>query len=270
MSLPRVLGFAPRSSSSSVSMRRAIARASTCSPCSVPQRVNRRDACVPTSRPFSASARRPSTWHTLPPQPPSYHPASSSTTDLALSEQLRGLMRLLPHSVVVCTATNPADNTPRAMTMSSLTSLTVHPTPLVTFNVATPSRTLTAVKGARRFNIHVLRGGTDGAAVADWFTRGNAEGQHVFSGLGREGPAVTADMRGEAPVLRGEGVLYVLRCRVLDDAPAQGLMRVRDHVIVVGEVVEIIKGEEDGEDEFGLVYADRRYRCVGEGLFKGE
>ncbi|KAG7149157.1 Heat shock protein 90 like [Verticillium longisporum] len=253
MSLTRVLGFAPRTSSSPVSMRRAIARASTCSPCSVPQRVNRRDACVPTSRPFSASARRPSTWHTLPPQPPSYHPASSSTTDLALSEQLRGLMRLLPHSVVVCTATNPADNTPRAMTMSSLTSLTVHPTPLVTFNVATPSRTLTAVKGARRFNIHVLRGGTDGAAVADWFTRGNAEGQHVFSGLGREGPAVTADMRGEAPVLRGEGVLYVLRCRVLDDAPAQGLMRVRDHVIVVGEVVEIIKGEEDGEDEFGLV-----------------
>ncbi|KAF3345109.1 hypothetical protein VdG2_06722 [Verticillium dahliae VDG2] len=245
MSLPRVLGFAPRTSSSPVSMRRAIARASTCSPCSVPQRVNRRDACVPTSRPFSASARRPSTWHTLPPQPPSYHPASSSTTDLALSEQLRGLMRLLPHSVVVCTATNPADNTPRAMTMSSLTSLTLHPTPLVTFNVATPSRTLTAVKGARRFN-------------------------HVFSGLGRDGPAVTADMRGEAPVLRGEGVLYVLRCRVLDDAPAQGLVRVRDHVIVVGEVVEIVKGEEDGEDEFGLVYADRRYRCVGDGIVKGE
>ncbi|KAH6689346.1 flavin reductase like domain-containing protein [Verticillium dahliae] len=223
-----------------------------------------------TSRPFSASARRPSTWHTLPPQPPSYHPASSSTTDLALSEQLRGLMRLLPHSVVVCTATNPADNTPRAMTMSSLTSLTLHPTPLVTFNVATPSRTLTAVKGARRFNVHVLRGGPDGAAVADWFTRGNAEGQHVFSGLGRDGPAVTADMRGEAPVLRGEGVLYVLRCRVLDDAPAQGLVRVRDHVIVVGEVVEIVKGEEDGEDEFGLVYADRRYRCVGDGIVKGE
>ncbi|KAM0581328.1 hypothetical protein ACHAO2_001425 [Verticillium nonalfalfae] len=155
------------------------------------------------------------------------------------------------------------------MTMSSLTSLTLHPTPLVTFNVATPSRTLTAVKGARRFNIHVLRGGTDGAAVADWFTRGNAEGQHVFSGLGREGPPVTADMRGEAPVLRGEGVLYILRCRVLDDAPAQGLVRVRDHVIVVGEVVEIIKGEEDGEDEFGLVYADRRYRCVGDGIVKG-
>ncbi|RNJ56732.1 heat shock protein 90 [Verticillium nonalfalfae] len=268
MSLLHVLGFAPRSSSS-VSMRRAIARASTCSSCSVLQRVNRRDACIPTSRPFSASARRPSTWHTLPPQPPSYHPASSSTTDLALSEQLRGLMRLLPHSVVVCTATNPADNIPRAMTMSSLTSLTLHPTPLVTFNVATPSRTLTAVKGARRFNIHVLRGGTDGAAVADWFTRGNAEGQHVFSGLGREGPPVTADMRGEAPVLRGEGVLYILRCRVLDDAPAQGLVRVRDHVIVVGEVVEIIKGEEDGEDEFGLVYADRRYRCVGDGIVKG-
>jgi flavin reductase (DIM6/NTAB) family NADH-FMN oxidoreductase RutF len=55
--------------------------------------------------------------------------------------------------------------------------------------------------------------------------------------------------------------MFALRCRVLRDAPESGLMRVRDHVIVVGEVVEMVRVE--GEEEFGLVYADRKYRQVG-------
>jgi len=47
----------------------------------------------------------------------------------------------------------------------------------------------------------------------------------------------------------------------LKDGPHGGLMRVRDHVIVVGEVVEMIPGKKS--DEFGLAYADRKYRLVG-------
>ncbi|KAF4591913.1 heat shock protein 90 [Ophiocordyceps camponoti-floridani] len=49
------------------------------------------------------------------------------------------------------------------MTMSSLTSLSLSPTPLVTFNVATPSRTLDAMAGSGRFNMHILTGDTAGA-----------------------------------------------------------------------------------------------------------
>lgn len=169
-------------------------------------------------------------------------------------------MRLLSQSVVVCTAAGP-DNIPRAMTMSSFTSLTLKPTPVITFNVATPSRTLDSIVASRGFNIHVLSGDSGGAAVADHFTRGNV-GADVFAGLEDVVPEQSADV---PPLLRGKGVVYVLRCRLLDDEPSKGLIKVRDHMIVVAEVVEMIPGVES--NEFGLAYADRKYRQVGSVIF---
>ena len=78
-----------------------------------------------------------------------------------------------------------------------------------------------------------------------------------------------------APTLVGPGVMYVLKCRVLEE-PHGGLVRVQDHVIVLGEVLEILEGRGVGEEEqqhdggrklaparFGLLYADRRYRQLG-------
>lgn len=186
-------------------------------------------------------------------------------------------MRLLPHSVVVCTAVGkePGEHAPtaRGMTMSSFTSLTLQPTPIVTFNIATPSRTLDAVAQSRELNIHVLSGDVQGARVADWFRQGNAHGLGVFDkesmweGCGCESVvAPSQPQRMEdvaAPLLKGGGVLYVMRCKVLDDAPTRGLIRVRDHVVVVAEVIEIVEGENGSVETFGLVYADRQYRAVG-------
>lgn len=227
-------------------------------------------------------------------------------------------MRLLPHPVVVCTALStptpaarPGDvhdddhddngqktqktppTIPRGMTMSSFTSLSLRPTPVVTFNVATPSRTLDALAGARAFNIHVLRGDAEGARVADWFRRGNADGLGVFdpgrmwAGCGcrsssrttssvddehrhqeEEGEGTAAE--AEAPLLRGKGVLYAMKCRVLDDAPAGGLVPVRDHVVVLAEVAEIVEGAGGPAEVFGLAYADRRYRAVGNTMVVGD
>lgn len=230
-------------------------------------------------------------------------------------------MRLVPHSVVVCTSVfipnptaaaaaapatstaqaattttatlplQPAEPEPRGMTMSSFTSLTLHPAPVVTFNVATPSRTLDAVAASRAFNIHVLRGDAEGTRVAEWFRRGNAAGLGVFDParmregcgcevvIGRRGPEKEEEeeanvRQGEGgnggalpPLLKGRGVLYTLRCKVLDDdGPTGGLVRVRDHVVVLAEVVEIVEGQESaaaGEETFGLAYADRKYRQLG-------
>lgn len=166
-------------------------------------------------------------------------------------------MRLLSQSVVVCTAAG-SDNVPRAMTMSSFTSLTLKPKPVITFNVATPSRTLDSIAASRAFNIHILSGDSDGAAVADHFTRGNVGGD-VFAGL--ENVVLQENTATTPPLLRGKGVVHVLQCRLLDDEPARGFMRVRDHMIVVAEVVDMIPGVES--KEFGLAYADRKYRQVG-------
>ncbi|KFH41976.1 hypothetical protein ACRE_072960 [Hapsidospora chrysogenum ATCC 11550] len=180
-----------------------------------------------------------------------------------LPEQFRGLMRLLTHPVVVLTAHDGTH--PRAMAMSSFTSLALAPTPLVTFNIASPSRTLDAIKhGAGSFNVHILSADQRGADVADNFTRGS--GDHVFDGVEHRDAG-----DGSPPVLEGEGVLYVLRCRLArEDAPGSGaLLRVRDHTIVVAEVMDMIPGAAGGRDlGFGLAYADRRYRRVGDAIKK--
>ncbi|KEZ46662.1 Flavin reductase like domain-containing protein [Scedosporium apiospermum] len=219
-----------------------------------------------------------------PPSTPSNTPPTPSPTShhaTATADQFRALMRLLPHSVVVCTSLDPHPHTPtpsssslssttttnqkpsypRAMTMSSLTSLSISPTPLVSFNIKKPSRTLDALRSSGRFNVHVLRDDVRGSRIAEWFSRGDA-GKDPFEGV--EGCGCVVE-RGDGGVeLRGEGVRRVLRCRV------EELLSVRDHVIVVGEVEEIRGdgGEEGDAEGLGLAYADRRYRRAGEVIQK--
>jgi flavin reductase (DIM6/NTAB) family NADH-FMN oxidoreductase RutF len=203
------------------------------------------------------------------------------------AERFRTVMRRVAHSVVVCTTIEPPDGKgkeaqPRGMTMSSLTSLSMHPTPAVTFNIAAPSRTLDALQASRVFNIHVLAGTREGAAVAHRFTKGNSEQFSPFAHLGSIGvqrlPPEALDGRGstyEPPVLLGAGVSYVLRCKLMDDEPHRGLVRVRDHVIILGDVLEATIGMA-GEDtaarqgeNIGLLYGNQRYRRIGPRLMEG-
>ncbi|KAM7218303.1 Flavin reductase like domain containing protein [Rhypophila decipiens] len=202
-----------------------------------------------------------------------------------LSHQFRSLMRLLTHSVVVCTSTHltpksvgsardggGAPGIPRAMTMSSFTSLALHPTPAVSFNIATPSRTLDAIQSSGFFNIHVLAADVSGAKVANWCRQGNEGALQLFEKLREECKCdVTLGGESDGPaMLQGPGVLHVLRCRLLDDEAHGGLVKVRDHVIVVGEVLEIVDGrgqdDTDTEQAFGLAYADTKYREPGRSI----
>lgn len=198
-----------------------------------------------------------------------------------MGEQLRHMMRLLPHSVAICTSAS--GTLPRAMTVSSFTSLSLSPA-LVTFHVATPSRTLDAVRSSGLLNFHVLAGDGRGARAAHHFTGGNvggdvwsAEGLHVaglsVAGVERSERGEVVVSPGEPPLLMGDGVTYVLKCRLFDEEPSTGgVLMVRDHAIVVAEVVEIVETSEktDGHEQFGLVYADRHYRMLGRTLIRRE
>ncbi|KAK4203091.1 flavin reductase like domain-containing protein [Triangularia verruculosa] len=220
-------------------------------------------------RAFTTNPRPLRSFITSPPQPPSIHPHSSLLDPTPLPEQLRSLMRLITHSVVVCTSSSGP--TPRAMTMSSFTSLSLRPTPIISFNIATPSRTFDAVSASKHFNIHVLSDDPSGARIADWLARGNAAGLEVFEQLRQEcGCGYETGKGREAPVIRGPGVLYVLRCELLEE-PMGGLVKVRDHYIVLGEVKEIVEVNGGGKEEkFGLMYADRKYRELGGCIVPGE
>ncbi|EFX01007.1 putative oxidoreductase [Grosmannia clavigera kw1407] len=198
----------------------------------------------------------------------------------SLPEDLRLLLRHLASSVVVCTALAGAGDAqqqddrpsglPVGLTMSSFTSLSLYPSPVVSFNVAMPSRTEAAIAQTRHFMIHILSGDASGARVADVFRSGNAHPESTARALEASDcrlvwPPESLDPSSPAgqPFLCGPGVLFVLRCRLLDE-PLRGLVPVRDHVIVLGEVLEIIQGGADHVDSngiprVGLAYANRQY-----------
>lgn len=174
--------------------------------------------------------------------------ADPSDPTQSISERFRGLMRLVTQPVVVCTSLHPGNPPqPHGLTVSSLTSLSLTPTPLLSFNLLKPSRSLDAIEASGRFNIHVLAGGKAGEAVADWFA-GQDRTRKLFEDTSaRCGCEVVAAEGGVE--LWGEGVRRVVRCRV------ERMVEVRDHVIVVGEVEEI-QGEAPG---VSLAYCNRTY-----------
>ena len=243
----------------------------------------------PTKPPLQATRRA----YALPPQALS----SPSDNDNELSTTLRLLMRTLPHSVVVVTSSKAPllldESTPqsyRGMTVSSFTTITLSPTPIISFNVKTPSETLSAIRKSENFLLHILEANENGARIADAFTKGNKSVARLLEG-GVEGVEIEPVLRmveleedeeGEVeedaeedgskayveaiqlPMLAGKGVSRVLACEVMDE------VEVGDHVVVFASVEQFLGGK--GQDELegeevavgGLCYADGRYRRIGD------
>jgi flavin reductase (DIM6/NTAB) family NADH-FMN oxidoreductase RutF len=180
------------------------------------------------------------------------------------------MMRLIPHSVVVCTSRSGSAS--RGITVSSFNSLSLEP-PIVTFHVATPSRTLDAIRASGRLNIHILTGDVEGAKIAHHFAGNVAAGRPfqeedlLAAGVRQVVTEDEEDVPVGPPMLSGPGVLYVLSCK-LYDKEHNGIVTVSDHAIVLGEILDIGMGNTvpGRHDNFGLVYADRHYRQLGSTL----
>lgn len=230
---------------------------------------------------------------------------------------------------------------PRAMTVSSFTSLSLRPLERVLFNIALPSRTYHAIRSSRRFNAHVLASDEHGARLADLFTKGyglgvgadtasdggsghstglgilaglheygvevqnksewDAEWKHVVSSGGDGGDGGRKPVRTDisAPLLRGKGILHVLKCDLYaplypndgplsspprsdnDDSDRVLGYRGDDHphvehdnfAIMLGRVTDIVHGDGEGVAEGGdggiaLAYADGAYRMPGKQVLK--
>ncbi|KAI9724876.1 MAG: hypothetical protein M1812_000152 [Candelaria pacifica] len=153
------------------------------------------------------------------------------------------------------------------MTVSSLTTVTLDPSPVFSFNIRRPSSTLSALTSSRQFLVHFLRATEQGAKIADAFTKGDAE--RAFRSLAKEGIKVLK-RRGEIggpPILASHDVMRVVRCEMMGMG-----VEVEDHVIILGKVVGVLmdsssNGEERADPkDLGLVYVNRQYRSVGDGI----
>ncbi|OKL60212.1 hypothetical protein UA08_04830 [Talaromyces atroroseus] len=263
-----------------------------------------------TSRPFSSTPYKRSRHiekeiETTPPTP-------SPEPDSSLSHQIRLLMRRIPHPVAIITAYSSTTSksktqrkpkptpTPRGMTVSSFNTVTLHPKPIITFNVRQPSETLSALQSSGRFLVHLLAPQSRMARLAHDFSRGNAnldlggfefvdynynreissekDTATILPRLVRRRAQTHVDQANSNnnddknnDTIEEEDFTFVLDCEYLPEKS----VRVYDHVIVLGTVEKILSSAAatataaDGlarhaKEDFCLMYADTRFWKMGE------
>ncbi|KAJ5224548.1 FMN-binding split barrel-like protein [Penicillium citrinum] len=210
-----------------------------------------------------------------------------STSTPSISESVRLLMRRVPYPVAIITATDPSapsDTTAfRGMTVSSFSTVTLTPHPVISFNVRRPSETLNALLSSGRFLVHLLAPSPATATLARDFSKGNTTLASMLSGHGDfEFNALTPSrdngpsQERPLPILRRRGKSpdqivdfpFVFECTL---HPSK--IDVHDHSIVLGTVVRAIEcpgascsveqGDEHSPDHLCLTYANTRFWKMG-------
>lgn len=154
-------------------------------------------------------------------------------------------MRKIPHSVMVIHSANELGEN-RSLLVSSFNTVTLSPTPLVSFNIKLPSRTHSAITSSGIFTASAL-----------WNPRAarNFSGHYV-----KKHPWVPKiPVEGEYTTYLATNRVWGMRCRLLQDK----CVEVGDHMIMVGEVLEYEPPIGDLENKQALLYQDGTYRKPG-------
>ena len=160
-----------------------------------------------------------------------------------LAEVFRSAMRRVPSSVTVVTAARAG--LMRGMTVGSFTSVSLVP-PLVSFNVSHDARMHDMITRARHFAVHLLS--DEQAHLSTTFAEPDRSGAQQFEDVSYS--------LGDHGVPLIDGAITVFHCASFAAHPAG------DHSILVGRV----KSVSPASGAFPLVYFNREYRVLGEGI----
>ena len=149
----------------------------------------------------------------------------------------------------------------RGMTLSSFTTVTLTPDPIVSFNIKEPSKTLDSLRKQPHFLIHILKQTPQGVGVAEAFAKGNGDEKslgHAFttpagkSSAWNYGHMWSIPGQPRLPHLTSPGVLRTLHCEVLSEEDAavagcgSGFIQVGHHTLVLAKVHDIWKSLDMG------------------------
>ncbi|EPS33663.1 hypothetical protein PDE_08625 [Penicillium oxalicum 114-2] len=219
------------------------------------------------STPFKPTTRDANDEYTYTSSPNDSQLASTQSTrtqippTTSISEKVRLLMRQVPYPVAIITATDPtgpANTTSfRGMTVSSFNTVTLHPEPVISFNVRRPSETLNALAESGRFLVHLLSSSPATATLARDFSKGNTtlasilngHGDFEFSSFNTSGDGHThRHSKQPLPLLRRRlsdasrpslDFPFVFECKLHRE-----MIDVHDHSIVLGTVVRTIQADD--------------------------
>ncbi|QLL34297.1 hypothetical protein HG536_0G01560 [Torulaspora globosa] len=153
----------------------------------------------------------------------------------------------------------------RGLTISSLTSLSLKPQPLIQFNLQLPSFTSEALHETGFFAVHLLKPNTTSIKLAREFSKGAIINEkdrtysptRPFENLVENEHYVTYKIEGTdlvLPLLKNSE--RVLICQKKD------VFQIGDHEIWVGQIEDIIVNE--AQPTGGLLYCNRKYHSLGE------
>ncbi|OBZ86758.1 hypothetical protein A0J61_05191 [Choanephora cucurbitarum] len=171
-----------------------------------------------------------------------------------LTENVRGIMRKVPLPVVVVTTSRPEDrNHRRGITVASFTSVCLHPQPLVSFCVRTPSRASDLLHSS-------------GSMVLNLLSHEQVQQSVAFSSPDKDQfkdvPFYDDPVTG-LPVLIG--TLGAMHCKKFK------VMELGDHELWIAQVLKVEEGVggEHGvrEEAQPLLYYERNYCSVGDQVF---
>lgn len=245
------------------------------------------------SRRHTSHATASSKENTQRPSPNAVATQIPQTSPASISEHVRLLMRRVPYPVAIITATDPsgpADTTSfRGMTVSSFSTVTLTPDPVISFNVRRPSETLNALLASGRFLVHLLAPGPETATLARDFSKGNTTLSAILSGHGDfEFRALEVESKAHAGA-EAQRPLPILRRRTKVSEEQESVdfpfvfectlhphkIDVHDHSIVLGTVIRAIEGnvaslehdcsdlDEHSPERLCLTYANTRFWKMG-------
>lgn len=203
------------------------------------------------------------------------YPVAQIESNAGCKENLKSLMRKAPSPVFLITSMPKSNNKAtrgrravvddfRGMTVSSFSTVTIEPQPVVCFNVKEPSRTLAAILSSGRFYVHLLAANGAGAALSDLFTKPYETPAEPFLRASELTQAnLVASHNG--PRFSGRAVVGALYCSILYDKT----VTVGDHKVIFANVDAATPWDQSWGPR-GLIYVHRSYKAEGAGVQRGK
>ena len=185
------------------------------------------------------------------------------------SVEVRDMMRHVPHPVAIITSTDVsispdgASSAWKGATVSSFNTVTLHPEPIVSFNIKKLSSTYKAIKNSGLFSVCLLDSTKASASIAQKFSRGNElspfhREDGSLSRFARRQPSTALGQPQDAPQIGREPPLisahpqsqFSVRCEHLSDKDVE----IGDHIVVFGQVTERHTELHGFEDSAVLLY----------------
>jgi flavin reductase (DIM6/NTAB) family NADH-FMN oxidoreductase RutF len=204
----------------------------------------------------------PSTPRSIPQSAPRSAPQTTPQSNpTSLKDVYKATMRNVPSSVVVLTTRVPSAQPNiysfRGMTVSSLSSITLEPEPIISFSIRAPSRTLDCIATGRPFTVNFLNADPTGALIADIFSRPHDDPSQPFRTIQASSLADVYEYETDnpsGPAIGSASIPTRFTCELL---PGKSL-EVGDHTVIFARIIDIWR-DHDHSRTF-LAYAQAGYR----------